>query len=95
MTNHIFDNIDPIIFFQIFDRKGDRIFENFDFKTNLPSVGSGGFYEDKVMDPVVFVYKAELHSVFGETISIDVDITLTRQTPSLLYSHLERTTVSF
>ena len=59
-------NVARVKSFQIFDRWGEKIFENFNFPPNDPAHGWDGFFKGKIMDPAVFVYKAEVEYVDGE-----------------------------
>jgi gliding motility-associated-like protein len=70
------ENINQIKSFQIFNRWGDRVFENFDFPPNDLNFGWDGRFKNKPLDPAVFVYQAELQTVFGTSILITGDITL-------------------
>ncbi|HEX5625457.1 MAG TPA: gliding motility-associated C-terminal domain-containing protein, partial [Saprospiraceae bacterium] len=64
--------------FQIFDRWGNRVFENKDFKPNDQSTGWDGSYQSQKCSPGVFVYWAEVELINGESWIIKGDISLIR-----------------
>lgn len=71
-------NVAQVREFLIFDRWGEKIFEDFNFPPNDPAHGWDGFFKGKIMDPAVFVYKAEIEYVDGEVEVFYGDATLVR-----------------
>ncbi len=61
---------------QIFDRWGGKVFETFDISPNDPDFGWDGTMKDKMMNPSVFVYLAEIEFVDGVKILYSGDLTL-------------------
>ena len=51
--------------FQIFNRWGDSVFENYDFQPNSPSEGWDGTERGQPLNPAVFVYVAEIEFIDG------------------------------
>ncbi|MEM7575587.1 MAG: gliding motility-associated C-terminal domain-containing protein [Bacteroidota bacterium] len=51
--------------FQIFNRWGDSVFENYDFQPNDPSNGWDGTERGQPLNPAVFVYVAEIEFIDG------------------------------
>lgn len=64
--------------FQIFDRWGDHVFEQFHFKPNDPALGWSGKYRSLEVNPGVFVFQAMVHFVDGERKLYKGDITVVR-----------------
>ncbi len=64
--------------FQIFDRWGERVFENYNFPPNDPSLGWDGRFLGKDMNPAVFVWWAEVEFFDGEKELLKGDVTLKR-----------------
>ncbi len=64
--------------FQIFDRWGNRVFENTNFQPNDSSKGWNGMYQDQKCNPGVYVYWAEVELIDGQKWIIKGDITLIR-----------------
>jgi hypothetical protein len=64
--------------FLIFDRWGEKVFEDYDFLPNDPQHGWAGMFKGKPMDPAVFVYKAEIEYVDGAVEVFYGDATLVR-----------------
>lgn len=64
--------------FQIFDRWGNRVFENTNFQPNDSSKGWDGRYQDQKCNPGVYVYWAEVELTDGQKWIIKGDITLIR-----------------
>ncbi len=71
-------NVARVRSFQLFDRWGEKIFENFNFPPNDPAHGWDGFFKGKPMNPAVFVYKAEVEYVDGEVEVFQGDVSLLR-----------------
>lgn len=63
---------------QIFDRWGNRVFHQQGFPPNDPQHGWDGVFEGSPMNPAVFVWRAELEFVDGETGVFTGDLTLVR-----------------
>ncbi|TNE69570.1 MAG: hypothetical protein EP344_00305 [Bacteroidetes bacterium] len=72
------DQILQIRSFQIFDRWGTMVFQDFNFQPNDPDHGWDGYHHDKLMNPAVFVYYAEIDLIDGRTLLYKGDITLVR-----------------
>lgn len=64
--------------FLIFDRWGEKVFEDYNFQPNDPAHGWNGVLNGKLMDPAVFVYYAEIQLINGKKILYKGDITLVR-----------------
>jgi gliding motility-associated-like protein len=64
--------------FQIFDRWGNRVFENYNFEPNDPSKGWDGKFNSEKCNPGVYVYWAEVELIDGTKWIIKGDITLVR-----------------
>lgn len=71
------DNI-RIPLFQIFDRWGNLVHEAKDFRPNDPNFGWDGFFQGKLMNPQVLVWKAEIELLDGRVEVISGDLTLVR-----------------
>ena len=71
-------NVSSIKKFQIFDRWGELVFEDFDFLPNDPTHGWNGVFKNKIMNPAVFVYKVEVEYVDGAVEVFYGDVTLLR-----------------
>jgi gliding motility-associated-like protein len=71
-------NVARVRSFQLFDRWGEKIFEDFNFPPNDPAHGWDGFFKGKLMNPAVFVYKAEVEYVDGEVEVFRGDVALLR-----------------
>lgn len=65
-------------YFAIFDRWGNRVFENDHFKPNDPGSGWNGKYLDRNASLGVYAYIAIVELINGETITIGGDVTLIR-----------------
>jgi gliding motility-associated-like protein len=81
-TNDIFfinakeGQINKVLDFLIFDRWGNRVFENFDFQPNDPSEGWDGTYNGKEINPAVFAYIAKFELNDGRVIIQNGDVTV-------------------
>ncbi|RMG86706.1 MAG: gliding motility-associated C-terminal domain-containing protein [Bacteroidetes bacterium] len=64
--------------FQVFDRWGNLVFERSNFRTNEVEAGWTGFAGKKPLPVGVYVYKAEIEFLDGETRTFSGDITLLR-----------------
>ena len=64
--------------FQVFDRWGELVFENFDFQPNDINAGWDGRVRGDNATPAVFVYYTEIEFIDGETILYKGDVTLFR-----------------
>ncbi len=71
-------NVKGVREFLLFDRWGEKVFEDYDFLPNDPKHGWDGVFKGKAMDPAVFVYKAEIEYVDGEVEIFYGDATLVR-----------------
>lgn len=71
-------NVARVRSFQLFDRWGEKIFEDFNFPPNDPEHGWDGFFKGKILDPAVFVYKAEVEYVDGAVEVFQGDVALVR-----------------
>jgi len=70
------DMVETIKTFQVFDRWGEKIFENNDGKPNDSDYGWDGMYKGEYLNPAVFVWLAEIEFKDGNTITCQGDITL-------------------
>ncbi len=64
--------------FQVFDRWGELVFEDYNFKPDDPAHGWNGWLKDEPMNPAVFVYWAEIEFIDGVVILYKGDVTLLR-----------------
>lgn len=64
--------------FLIFDRWGNQVFSNSDFKPNDPTQGWDGSFKGERCLPGVYVYWLEAQSLNGRTVQLEGDITLIR-----------------
>jgi gliding motility-associated-like protein len=64
--------------FQIFDRWGDLVFEDYDFLPNDPAHGWDGSLRGQDMNPAVFVWYAKIELVDGREVLFEGDVTLQR-----------------
>ncbi|MBK6929546.1 MAG: choice-of-anchor L domain-containing protein [Saprospirales bacterium] len=72
------DQVVQVNSFQIFDRWGNMVFQEFNFQPNDPHHGWNGFHDGKLMTPAVFVYYAEIELIDGRKLLYKGDITLVR-----------------
>ncbi len=68
--------VKEVLTFVIYDRWGEKVFENTNFQVNDPTAGWDGLYRGKLMNPAVFVYYVEAVYSNGETYTEQGDITL-------------------
>ncbi|MCB0549455.1 MAG: gliding motility-associated C-terminal domain-containing protein, partial [Phaeodactylibacter sp.] len=64
--------------FQIFDRWGNMVYEDQDFKPNDPTLGWDGTLDGMPMDPAVFVFYAEVEFTDGRIEVMRGDVVLMR-----------------
>jgi gliding motility-associated-like protein len=64
--------------FQIFDRWGNRVFENYNFQANDAEKGWDGNYQGEKCNPGVYVYWAEVKLIDGQKWIVKGDVTLIR-----------------
>lgn len=67
-----------ISYLKIFNRWGDKVFEKEDFPPNIETEGWDGRFNDRPMNPAVFVFVAEVEFVDGSTRVVSGDITLVK-----------------
>ncbi len=70
--------IDQVDKFQVYDRWGEMVFTASNFQPNDPAYGWTGRLRDKLMDPAVFVYYAEIRLIDGRVLLYKGDVTLVR-----------------
>jgi gliding motility-associated-like protein len=70
--------VDKILIFRIFDRWGEMIYEDRDFKVNDLSRGWDGRFRDEFCDPGVFVWLLEAQYVDGYRETRQGEVTLIR-----------------
>ena len=81
-TNDVFmvfgnnDIIKEVNSFQIFDRWGEKVFEDYNFQPNDPSHGWDGTLKGQDLNPAVFVYWAKIEFIDGEVRLFEGDVTL-------------------
>lgn len=75
---HANSEVRRVIAFQIYDRWGDLIFEDFNFEPNDPGHGWDGLFSEKQSPSGVFVYRAVLELTQGDPHVLSGDITLLR-----------------
>jgi gliding motility-associated-like protein len=63
---------------QIFDRWGNNVFENRDFRPNDLRSGWDGTFRGEPVNPAVFVWYAEVELVDGRNILLKGDVTVVR-----------------
>lgn len=64
--------------FQIFDRWGEEIYQQFNFPPNSPTLGWDGRIKGQLVPPAVFVYFAVVRFIDGEKVLFKGDVTVTR-----------------
>jgi hypothetical protein len=64
--------------FQVYDRWGEMVFTDKNFQPNDPAHGWAGRLNNKLMDPAVFVYYAEIQLIDGRVLLYKGDVTLVR-----------------
>lgn len=72
------DQIEKVDIFQIFDRWGEMVFTDQNFKPNDPAHGWNGRLKDQLLVPAVFVYYAEIRLIDGRVLLYKGDVTLVR-----------------
>jgi gliding motility-associated-like protein len=70
------EQVQDVLEFMIFDRWGNRVFENFNFQPNVPSEGWDGTYRNKEVNPAVFAYMAKILLIDGRIIVVHGDVTV-------------------
>ncbi|MEZ5055471.1 MAG: gliding motility-associated C-terminal domain-containing protein [Saprospiraceae bacterium] len=70
------ETITQINTFMIFDRWGEKVFENYNFQPNDPTEGWNGDLRGKLFDSGVFVYFAEIEFIDGTRKIFKGDVTL-------------------
>lgn len=78
---HIFSDqksVRNIETFQVFDRWGELVFENYDFMPDDPAQGWDGTLRGERMNPAVFVYWAKIEFIDGQVVLFKGDVTLVR-----------------
>ena len=70
--------IKEVLTYIIYDRWGEKMFENNNFQANDRSAGWDGMFRGKLMNPAVFVYYVEAVYMNGENYQEKGDLTLLR-----------------
>ena len=70
--------IEQVNTFQIYDRWGELVFLAKNFMPNDPAFGWDGRFNNKKLNPAVFVYFAEIEFIDGNTIMFEGDVTLVK-----------------
>ena len=70
--------IQEVAEFEIFDRWGELVFGNYSFPPNQIELGWDGRFKGEMMQPAVFVYKANVTLIDGTSAIVSGDITLVR-----------------
>ena len=70
--------VDRILVYRIFDRFGEKVYEQNNFFPNDLTIGWDGNFDQQPMNPAVFVYYLEVLLIDGTTEIIKGDITLLR-----------------
>jgi gliding motility-associated-like protein len=71
-------NVTRISRMQIFDRWGNAVFEKTNLLTNDPAIGWDGAWNDKPLNPGVFVYRILVDFIDGSQVLFQGDITILR-----------------
>lgn len=71
-------NPEIVLSFQVFDRWGSLVFENYNFQTEQVDQGWDGEHNEKPLPTGVYVYKAEIQFLDGEVLTFAGDVTLLR-----------------
>ncbi|MEM6395779.1 MAG: gliding motility-associated C-terminal domain-containing protein [Bacteroidota bacterium] len=71
-----FGSVEEIESFRIYDRWGEEVFTNFNFKPNDPAEGWDGMHRGQALNPGVFVYQAVVRFSDGERVLYKGDVTL-------------------
>jgi gliding motility-associated-like protein len=64
--------------FKVFSRRGDMVFERYDFPANVETKGWDGTLDGKYMNPAVFVWIADVEFVDGTVGRFKGDVTLVK-----------------
>jgi gliding motility-associated-like protein len=72
------DEVTTVLAFRIFDRWGNLVFFEKGFHPNDPRFGWDGSFEGQMMNPAVFVWKAEVVMANGERAEFYGDVSLAR-----------------
>ena len=81
-TNDVFmifsdDNIiAEVQSFQVYDRWGEKVFEDFSFKPNDPTHSWDGNHRNEEMQPGVYVYYALIEFIDGEVVLFEGDVSI-------------------
>jgi gliding motility-associated-like protein len=75
---HTGGGVDEVELLEIYDRWGERVFQNTHFPPNDPSYGWDGTFRGRDMNPQVFVYSAFIRLDNGRIVIRKGDITLIR-----------------
>lgn len=70
--------IKEILSFQIFNRWGEMVFENYNFQPNDPAHGWDGYFRAQTLNPAVFVYYATVQLIDGNEKLYKGDVVLKR-----------------
>jgi large repetitive protein len=68
--------INKINSFQVFNRWGELVYQQFNFQPNNPTDGWDGEFRGELVNPAVFVYWAEVEFVDGDTKIFKGDVTV-------------------
>ncbi len=71
-------SVKQINVFQVFDRWGELVFEDYGFQPDDPVHGWTGWLKEEPMNPAVFAYWAEIEFIDGVVILYKGDVTLMR-----------------
>ena len=71
-------SVTRILYFRVFDRWGNAVYELNEFLPNNPTVGWDGTFNGEPMNPGVFVWSAEVEFIDGERIVYKGDVTIVR-----------------
>jgi gliding motility-associated-like protein len=71
-------SVTNILYFRIYDRWGNEVYELQNFLPNNPTQGWDGTFNGEPMDPGVFVWAAEIEFIDGERIVYKGDVTIVR-----------------
>ncbi len=71
-------DVEEIESFQIYDRWGDKVYEQFNFQANDQTIGWDGIAHGSKVDPGVFAYFAVVRFINGERIVYKGDVTVLR-----------------
>jgi len=71
-------SVNQILSLQVYDRWGEQLFVNRNFKPDDPTVGWPGDYKGEPVNPGVFVWWAEVELVDGQKILMKGDVTVVR-----------------